>query len=199
MIPQLRISQIDADSWRPTLPTLDDWDLLSFYSAILPRLGPKPSIVEVGVAYGRSLLFLAYSCLAIGYSHAQLYGVDPLGRPKPAVGSGGTVESPRTALQVLLDHATDAEMRLIHLVQLESSAACVAFGDNAFNLVMIDGDHSYEGVIEDIDHWLPKIRAGGVLAGHDFGHQYPGVKRAVRERFQMRPTIQGRVWAIEVQ
>lgn len=199
MIPQLRLSKEEADAWRPELPFCDNWDVLSFYSAILPRLGPSPAIAEIGVLYGRSLLYLAYSCLASGCQQAHLYGIDPLGRPWLRDGSGGTVVSPLEALRALTEYGTDAELRLIQLVQLESVAASVAFGDRAFDLVMIDGDHSYDGVIEDIDHWLPKIRAGGVLAGHDFGHQYPGVKRAVRERFQMRPTIQGRVWAIEVQ
>ena len=47
----------------------------------------------------------------------------------------------------------------------------------------IDGNHSYEYVIADIEAWLPKIKKGGVLAGHDFYGNYPGVLRAVVEKF----------------
>lgn len=32
----------------------------------------------------------------------------------------------------------------------------------------IDGDHTYEGVYADIRAWLPKLRIGGIIAGHDY-------------------------------
>ena len=36
------------------------------------------------------------------------------------------------------------------------------------DLVFIDGDHSYEGAKGDIEAWLPNIKAGGILAVHDY-------------------------------
>lgn len=47
-----------------------------------------------------------------------------------------------------------------------------------FDLVFIDADHSYEGVAQDIQMWLPKIRSGGILAGHDFN--WHTVRQAVK-------------------
>lgn len=58
-------------------------------------------------------------------------------------------------------------------------AACL-FPDGIFDLVFIDGDHSYEAVKSDIRNYLPKVRDGGILAGHDFG-QFEGVTQAVLE------------------
>jgi predicted O-methyltransferase YrrM len=48
------------------------------------------------------------------------------------------------------------------------------------DLVYIDADHFYEAVQADIRLWTPKVRPGGILAGHDFG-VFPGVGKAVHE------------------
>jgi hypothetical protein len=56
--------------------------------------------------------------------------------------------------------------------------------DGSVDLVFIDADHSYEGVKADIEAWLPKVKAGGWIGGHDYkSPRFPGVERAVRERF----------------
>lgn len=49
------------------------------------------------------------------------------------------------------------------------------------DLVFIDGEHTYEGCREDIKLWTPHVRPGGILCGHDYGGQFPGVKKAVDE------------------
>lgn len=36
------------------------------------------------------------------------------------------------------------------------------------DLVFIDGDHSYASVKDDILLWAPKVRPGGIVAGHDY-------------------------------
>jgi hypothetical protein len=51
--------------------------------------------------------------------------------------------------------------------------------DGAFDLVFLDGDHSKEAVCADMLAWAPKIRAGGVLCGHDASQ--PEISAAVRE------------------
>jgi predicted O-methyltransferase YrrM len=58
------------------------------------------------------------------------------------------------------------------------------FEDEYFELVFIDADHSEESVSRDIVVWLPKVKRGGVIAGHDYGSRnWPGVKRAVDRCF----------------
>jgi len=55
---------------------------------------------------------------------------------------------------------------------------------NNLDIVFIDADHSYDAVRKDIDLWLPKIREGGILAGHDYiDYIEYGVKKAVDEYF----------------
>jgi len=52
------------------------------------------------------------------------------------------------------------------------------FKDSYFDLVYIDADHRYEAVCADIRAWLPKVKKGGTITGHDF---YWGVSKAVIE------------------
>lgn len=54
-----------------------------------------------------------------------------------------------------------------------------------FDLVFIDALHDYENVMKDISLWWPHVRSGGILAGHDFNHKWPGVERAVADHFNL--------------
>lgn len=48
-------------------------------------------------------------------------------------------------------------------------------------MVYIDADHNYEPVKADIRAWLPKVKPGGWITGHDYYWPFPGVLRAVCE------------------
>ena len=50
----------------------------------------------------------------------------------------------------------------------------------------------------DIEAWLPRVRIGGVLAGHDFAPGYGGVKQAVRELFGNKFKKNLDVWFIQI-
>ena len=67
-----------------------------------------------------------------------------------------------------------------------------------FDFVFIDADHSYRGASADIAAYRPLVRAGGVLAGHDF--HWPGVERAVRESLPMDRVELGpkSIWSIRL-
>lgn len=48
-----------------------------------------------------------------------------------------------------------------------SREAASQFADGSLDFVYIDGDHRYEATLEDLQLWWPRVRAGGVVAGHD--------------------------------
>lgn len=54
------------------------------------------------------------------------------------------------------------------LIREKSSVAVNRFEDASLDFVYIDGDHNFDAVMLDIILWTPKIRAGGVIAGHDY-------------------------------
>ncbi len=64
-----------------------------------------------------------------------------------------------------------------------SIAAAGKFGDKTIDLVFIDTPHDYPTVIADLRAWLPKVKPGGIIAGHDFAPLWPGVAKALNEMF----------------
>jgi hypothetical protein len=49
------------------------------------------------------------------------------------------------------------------------------------DFVYIDGNHEYEFVKDDIANYYPLLKEGGMLAGHDYNANWPGVVQAVDE------------------
>jgi len=68
------------------------------------------------------------------------------------------------------------------------------FDDGSLFFVFIDGSHHYEDVAADLAAWEPKIRKGGLFAGHDHTESFPGVQRAVRERWSTGTEQMGACW-----
>lgn len=48
-----------------------------------------------------------------------------------------------------------------------SEQAVVSFADDSLDFVYVDGNHYSEYVLQDLQLWWPKLRSGGVMAGHD--------------------------------
>lgn len=49
-----------------------------------------------------------------------------------------------------------------------SAKSAPKFKDASLDFVYIDGDHRREHVRADLAAWWPKVKPGGILAGHDF-------------------------------
>jgi hypothetical protein len=63
---------------------------------------------------------------------------------------------------------------------LTGSPECTElYKDKSVDFVFIDGDHSYSAVMQDIKAWLPKMKPGSILAGHDYA--FPEVRKACHD------------------
>jgi hypothetical protein len=49
-----------------------------------------------------------------------------------------------------------------------SVEAAKQFEDGYFDFVYIDANHNYDSVTADLEAWYPKVRKGGMIAGHDY-------------------------------
>ena len=140
-----------------------------------------PLVVEVGAWQGRSTRALADHCPGV------VYAVDPRGGP--TLNENGTpyplVTDVFDAFRAhLRDHLDTGRVIAVRepagtaLPRLASQLGRVA------DSIFIDGDHRYAACAGDIAAALPLLKAGGILAGHDFTNTaWPGVARAVHERF----------------
>jgi hypothetical protein len=50
-------------------------------------------------------------------------------------------------------------------------ACALQFPDNYFNFIYVDARHDYKGVLDDLRAWWPKLKMGGIFAGHDYTEQ----------------------------
>jgi hypothetical protein len=53
------------------------------------------------------------------------------------------------------------------MMQMTGNEASTKVNDT-LDFVYIDGDHSLFGIYDDLHAWVPKVRIGGMVAGHDF-------------------------------
>jgi hypothetical protein len=63
--------------------------------------------------------------------------------------------------------AEKSDLNIDIIVDLSVEAA-KQFEDGYFDFVYIDANHTYESVIADLEAWYPKVRKGGMIAGHDY-------------------------------
>lgn len=56
----------------------------------------------------------------------------------------------------------------VQLRRISSSEASREFDEESIDFVYIDGGHSIPCVKRDILSWWPKVKRGGIMAGHDY-------------------------------
>ena len=74
---------------------------------------------------------------------------------------------------------------------MSSNDAADLIKDHTFDIVFIDGNHSYDDTILDIDLWMPKIAVGGILCGHDCEARPQFFDMACLRENKNRDTIEG--------
>lgn len=146
----------------------------------MTQVRPGGLVVEVGSWRGRSTQVLAKHLPP----NAHLYAVDTwAGTPDDAAQH----ELYADAGDVFADFWKNllGQIRAGRLtpLRMDSQAGAAVIRDRhgigSVDFVFIDADHRYEAVRADIAAYLPLVRPGGVLGGHDF--HWPGVERAVLE------------------
>jgi hypothetical protein len=79
----------------------------------------------------------------------------------------------------------------IEVLRRDTALAGELFADLSVDVVSFDADHSAEGLARDLLAWVPKVKAGGLLCGHDYNPGFPGVMQVVDEYFPRRSIVDG--------
>lgn len=149
------------------------------YTSVVGHFPTNSNFVEVGCWKGRSAVFMAVEIHNSGKS-IQFDCVDTW--------NGSVTEEPHqtdssvkagTLYEKFLSN-TDRVKHIITPKRGDSVAMSSTYEDDSLDFVFVDGDHRYESVKADIEAWLPKMKVGGILAGHDYGW-CEDVRRAVHE------------------
>jgi len=133
-------------------------------------LGPA---AEIGVCQG------SFSRDILNWGVSRLYLVDPWKELSDAP-CGITDEQHEKFYQDCLANIRGCEDRTTVLRMLSAEAA-KTIPDGTLDFCYIDANHRYEGISVDLPTWWPKVRSGGILAGHDYLALGLGVNQAVTE------------------
>ena len=171
------------------------FDYADFYRAVAQR--PWTTYVELGCWKGHSTAYLAQAIASTGRI-ATVYAVDlfddvlkttdyPAGHPIRKL-----LESGVSMYDIFLYNIEKAGIKsMIQVIRKPSWKAARLFDEVDF--VFVDAAHDEESVRKDIEAWLPKTR---MIAGHDYGDQFPGVRAVVDDLLPERQVV-GNVWAYE--
>mmetsp|Transcript_37867 Transcript_37867/g.84765 ORF Transcript_37867/g.84765 Transcript_37867/m.84765 type:complete len:328 (-) Transcript_37867:188-1171(-) len=137
-------------------------------------------MVEIGVYQGATSVFLLRQVPTL-----HLVGVDPF-YALDAVPEGYqerlTPVPSSEVVESTLRHFAEFGDRARLIVSESRPAAEILqqeVGPESFDLVFIDGDHSYQGAADDLRLFEPLIRRGGFVTGHDFAMD--SVRKALLE------------------
>lgn len=150
---------------------------------MLNEMGLTGEAVEVGVANG----YFSFPFLD-RWRGRKLYMIDPWREPEPQYNQENVpVDEQLRRLHSVIKQSREKQyINRSCVVRMSSEDACSVFDDGEIDFVYLDGRHDYAGISGDLERWAPKIKVGGILAGHDLlegnigGVDY-GVERAVAE------------------
>jgi predicted O-methyltransferase YrrM len=155
-----------------------------FYSDRVKQLPEDSRLVELGTYKGRSFSYLVVEAINSGKKF-DIVGIDafPWEDVEPA----------------FIENMKPLEGHFRYFKSLSWEAAR-HFDDQSIDFIFIDADHVYEAVKKDIESFLPKMKPGSIMSGHDYNWQHPGVLQAVDEFFAGRISYDEKqdVWQVKI-
>jgi SAM-dependent methyltransferase len=171
----------------------------------------RPRVLEVGAFKGETTRLLAE---VVSERRGYVVVIDPMRWSAELVSNGLERHLPRALngvarrVERLMGAASyerafwatvgDAKA-YVHLRRARSDDDALTTSDEPilerFDVVFIDGDHSYRGAANDLRAWGRRVAPGGVILVHDAVPAFPGVMRALSE-FERESVVQVE-WPLE--
>jgi glycosyltransferase involved in cell wall biosynthesis/predicted O-methyltransferase YrrM len=163
------------------------------YKKMVKRFSSGSKFLEVGSWKGMSSAYMAVE-IANSQKDIEFYCVDTW---------EGSIEHEQYGIDTsslydtFLDNMEPVR-KYYKSIRARSLQAVKQFEDNSLDFIFIDASHEYQDVKEDIIAWLPKVKQGGVIAGHDYLNvDFPGVEKAVHEVLGDKITTEETCWVYE--
>ena len=160
--------------------TIDGWfNFQDIYTDQVNIARDGAHFVEIGAWLGKSTAFMAVEILNSG-KHIRFDVVDTWRGSDDELETSHSLAKEKDIFQVFTDNLQPLADK-INPVRATSVEAAKLYNDRSLDFIFIDANHSYEFVKADIGAWLPKLKKGGYIGGHDY--DWAGVKKAVDEFF----------------
>lgn len=141
----------------------EDWFTYpEVYQEMVQRFPSGSTFVEIGSWKGKSSAFMAVEIANSG-KQIDFYCIDTF---------QGSIEHQNNPELPMLYNIFKSNMKPVEGyyrdLRMPSLEAVSKFQNESIDFVFIDGSHEYQDIKDDINAWLPKVKRGGVLAGHDY-------------------------------
>jgi predicted O-methyltransferase YrrM len=125
------------------------------------------NFVEVGVWKGHGVAYLAKSLKERGIGEAKVIAVDLFDDVTHYTGT--LYEQDARNLTEMFDRNMKSAgvHKMVRKIKGNSWDVAKKVKDNSVDLVFIDAEHTYDSVTKDIKAYLPKVKKGGIISGHD--------------------------------
>lgn len=131
----------------------------------ISNLGPGIKGIEIGIQHGCNSLMLIDACPNI----SKIIGIDPF----VAYQDWDHFVPQRAqdeAYALFKENLPLLGSKFEHM-KMHSIEAASHLKDDSYDFVFIDADHSLNAVLLDLEYYVPKVKKGGIVAGHDVGLQ----------------------------
>jgi len=165
--------------------SLTGWfDFQEIYSEQVKKAKDGSKFVEVGSFLGKSTSYMGVEIInsekKIYFDVVDLFGTEIDDVLKTGIEDNKKNEK-ETFYEIFLRNVFPVHSMIKNVHTTYSYKAASLYEDNSLDFVFIDASHDYENVKKDIEAWLPKIKLGGTIGGHDYHITWPGVIQAVKE------------------
>lgn len=160
---------------------VEGWcDYRALYAEIAKALPDGATIVEVGSWQGQSIIWLCQRLQDLG-KKATVHCIDTWrGDENEPTHQAIVRANGGSMLDKFLRNIDAADVsHMIRVTAGDSAESAAEFEDASADFVFIDAAHDYESVRKDVAAWYPKLKPGGIWAGHDY--PWHEVERAVNE------------------
>lgn len=131
---------------------------------------------EIGVFRGD------FSKMILEKNPLYLYLVDPFEHSLDTYEGGKLTTAYSDVDDYILVRQRFKDDKRVTVLKYYSFDIVKTFSDNYFDFIYHDASHLYKDLKRDLREWLPKLKEGGIMAGHDYTENYKDhVGRAVDE------------------
>ncbi len=155
------------------------------YDIAIENIPKDGKFLEIGCFLGKSTNYLCTNLINAGREDVTVYALDTFKGSsehrfldKIVDKDGSFIEKTKDNLRYFIGR------NQCHLIESRSDnqETIDKFEDKTFDVIMVDGAHEYEAVLEDIENWWPKLKDGGIMLLDDMYME--SVKQAAHKGLQ---------------
>lgn len=136
------------------LRNIENCELLLNRLLMLEKMEKNGVVAEIGVDEGKFSQLIHKKVKPAKFHLIDMWGTDRF--------HDGKFEAVKTYFSEEIEEGT------VQIHKTMSTKAAHDFADEYFDWIYIDTDHSYETTRDELKLYAPKMKPGGIMAGHDY-------------------------------